>query len=160
MPFICELTAISLLFVAGVISLSSLYVVNQLNLKMEPTLSDFDSYLENYVGDAESVALLLDYDGTLAEITPHPSVTFMSDETEEIFKKIAKNPKIYTAVISGRGIGDAKSKVKIDDIVYAGNHGLEILFADGSRFDYEIPYEISGHFDELIDELNKVSKIG
>jgi len=133
--------------------------VEQLNLEMEPTLADFDHYLESFVGDSKQLALLLDYDGTLAAIAPHPNLTSMTDKTKATLISIAGSPKIFTAVISGRAVDNVKDKVDIAGIVYAGNHGLEILYPNGSKYNHQIPGQISGNFELMIAALEKVSDL-
>jgi trehalose-phosphatase len=96
-------------------------------------MEDYDTYLEEYVGKSEKLVLLLDYDGTLANIMPHPNLTYMTDYTKEALVNISTNPNVFIAVISGRAVDNVKEKVGIDNIVYAGNHGLEILYPNGTR---------------------------
>lgn len=96
-------------------------------------MGDYDSYLEEYVGNSEKFALLLDYDGTLAPIMPHPNLTFMTDFTKEALVNISTCPNVFIAIISGRAVDNVRDKVGIDNIVYAGNHGLEILYPNGTR---------------------------
>lgn len=125
---------------------------------MEPAAEDLDKYLESYIGDSKQLVLLLDYDGTLAPIAPHPNLTHMSEATKKSLNRIADNSNIFTAIISGRGVDNAKEKVEIDKIVYAGNHGLEILYPNGTRYNHQIPGHISGNYDKMIGDLQKVRK--
>lgn len=81
-------------------SFSCFEVIEQLSLKMEPTLGEFDLYLEKFIDDNENLVLLLDYDGTLAPIAPHPNLTQMSEATKGALNRIAANPKVFTAAIS------------------------------------------------------------
>ena len=48
------------------------------------TMGDFDEYLGKYVGSTCKLALLLDYDGTLAPIAPHPDLAIIPDETKRV----------------------------------------------------------------------------
>lgn len=121
-------------------------------------MEDFDKYLTNFVGESEQLALLLDYDGTLAPIAPHPNLTDMSDATKEAMLRIARNSKIFTAIISGRAVGNVMDKVGINGLIYAGNHGLEILYPNGTRYNHKIPENISGNFDKMTDALKNVSE--
>lgn len=146
-------------FILSVPLISCLVIVDQLDLEIEPAMGDFDTYLENYVGDSDQLTLLLDYDGTLAPIAAHPNLTVMSAATKASLDRIAENGKIFTAIISGRAVDDAKRKVGIDGIIYAGNHGLEILYPNGTRYNHQIPGNISGNFSKMIEALEKVSKI-
>lgn len=119
---------------------SALVLVDQIELNRETTMADFDHYLEEYVGDSEKFALLLDYDGTLAPIAPHPNMTYMTDYTTQALVNISSNPNVFVAIISGRAVDNVREKVGIDNIVYGGNHGLEILYPNGTRLINLIKY--------------------
>lgn len=123
---------------------------------MEPTVQDFDKYLENYVADSKQLALLLDYDGTLAPLAPHPNLTLMANSTTDALSNISRNHKIFTAVISGRAVDDVKCKIGIDGIVCAGNHGLEILYPNGTRYNHQIPGNVASSFEKMVAALEKV----
>lgn len=123
---------------------------------MEPTFDDLDTYLESFIGDHKQLTLLLDYDGTLAPIAPHPNLTCMSEATMQSLHRIAENPNIFTAVISGRAVDDVKKKIALNGIVYAGNHGLEILYPNGTKYNHQIPGNISGNFEKMIAALENV----
>lgn len=123
---------------------------------MEPTLADFDKYLENFVGDNKNLALLLDYDGTLAPIAPHPNDTRLADDTKLALNSIAGNPRIFTAAISGRGVDNVKAKIALEGVVCAGNHGLEILYPNGTRYNHEIPGNIKGNYENMVKQLEQV----
>lgn len=130
--------------------------MHQLSLKMSPTIEDFDHYLGGFVGAGDQIAVLLDYDGTLAPIASHPNLTQMSSETKTSLDRIAENSKIFTAVISGRGVDNVKEKIGIDGIVCAGNHGLEMLYPNGTRYNHQIPGNISGNYEKMVAALEKV----
>ncbi|MCK9614193.1 MAG: trehalose-phosphatase [Candidatus Omnitrophica bacterium] len=76
--------------------------------------------------DGKSIYLFLDYDGTLAPIVDKPEEAFLPKETRELLINLAKDCNCKIAIISGRTINDVKGRVKIKNIIYAGNHGLEI----------------------------------
>lgn len=120
-------------------------------------MENFDCYLESFVGANDQLALLLDYDGTLSPIAPHPDLTQMTSATKASLDSIAGNPKIFTAVISGRAVDNVKAKIGIDGIVCAGNHGLEILYPNGTRYNHQIPGAISGNFEKMVEALTNVS---
>lgn len=146
--------AVSFVLVVGVISCFK--AVDQLSLEMEPSFNDLDKYLKTFIGDHNQLTLLLDYDGTLAPIAAHPNLTCMSEATQKSLKRIAENPNIFTAVISGRAVDDVKKKIAIDGLIYAGNHGLEILYPNGTRYNHQIPGSVSGNFEKMVVALKQV----
>lgn len=101
------------------------------------------------------MAILLDYDGTLAPIAPNPNITSMPIEVEKALHKLVASPRVFAAVISGRGIVDVQNKVGIQNITYGGNHGIEIQNPDGTRKDYELPAEIHANYTELVTDLKR-----
>lgn len=70
--------------------------------------------------------LFLDYDGTLTPIVDAPNRAVISKETRSLLYELSKKPDYKLVIISGRSLGDIKSIVGLKDIVYSGNHGLEI----------------------------------
>lgn len=97
--------------------------------------------------------MLLDFDGTLAPLAPHPSLAEMEPETEDAMKHLSENSKVYLAIISGRSAEDAQDKVKLENITYAGNHGLEIVFCNKSRYNHDIGEELRLNYEKMVVEL-------
>ncbi|CAG2058458.1 unnamed protein product [Timema podura] len=129
---------------------------------MQPvTLDDFNDYLEKYVGNKHKLALLLDYDGTLAPLAHHPDLAVIPPETKNVLERLANFPDVYIAIISGRNVNNVKEMVGIEGITYAGNHGLEILHPDGSKFVHPMPVEYENKVKTLLKDLqDKVCKQG
>ncbi|CAG0890921.1 unnamed protein product [Darwinula stevensoni] len=117
------------------------------------TMEDFDEFLSDYIGDTAKIALLLDYDGTLAPIAPKPEIAFMPAETKNILARLSNSSDVAIAIVSGRSLEDVQKMVGIDGITYAGNHGLEILHPDGSKFIYPIPKEYHEKIWNMCQEL-------
>lgn len=101
------------------------------------------------------MAILLDYDGTLAPLASHPSLTVMEPESEAALRKLSTQSNVFLAVISGREVNDVKGKVPFDNMTYAGNHGLEILYANGTKFQYEVSAELRNNFTKMVEELEQ-----
>ncbi|CAD6999540.1 unnamed protein product [Ceratitis capitata] len=116
-------------------------------------LDDFDDYLLKYIGYNHKLALLLDYDGTLAPIAPHPDLATLSPEIKNVLFKLSNHSDVYVAVISGRNVDNVKRMVGIEGITYAGNHGLEILHPDGSKFVHPMPIEFEDKVSHLLKAL-------
>lgn len=117
------------------------------------TAEDFDSFLSDYIGGGDKLAILLDYDGTLAPIAPHPDMAIIPNETKRVLERLSNCPDVYVAIISGRGVASVKSMVGIDNITYAGNHGLEILHPDGTKFIHPMPCEYEDKISHLMEKL-------
>lgn len=116
---------------------------------------DFDVHLSGSLNPNKTLALLLDYDGTLAPIADHPDKTIMSIAIEAILNKLAKNPNIFLVIISGRAMHDLKNKIGINGITYAGNHGLEIESKNNSRHDYPLSDKIQENYNRLVIDLQE-----
>ncbi|KAL0831094.1 hypothetical protein ABMA28_001967 [Loxostege sticticalis] len=119
------------------------------------TIDDFDEYLSKYIGYTQKLALLLDYDGTLAPIAPHPDLATLPLETKHTLQRLSNMSDVYIAIISGRNVDNVKNMVGIEGITYAGNHGLEILHPDGSKFVHPMPMECQDKVVELLKSLQE-----
>jgi alpha,alpha-trehalase len=71
-----------------------------------------------------SLAVFLDYDGTLSPIVDDPRDATMSDAMRSAVSELAGRCPV--AIISGRDRRDVESRVGIDGLLYAGNHGFDI----------------------------------
>lgn len=70
--------------------------------------------------------LLLDFDGTLAPIVDRPEMAALPSETRAALERLLGISGVQAAVVSGRGMADARERAGIDGVPYAGNHGMEI----------------------------------
>ena len=78
------------------------------------------------IQQAQILFLFLDYDGTLTPIVSRPELALCPSEVKRHLGKLRDLPGVYLAIVSGRSLEDLKGKVEIPDIIYVGNHGLEI----------------------------------
>ena len=76
--------------------------------------------------DPGSAAVLCDVDGTLAPIVGDPESAAVPDETADTLRVLAGRYALV-ACVSGRRAVEARRLVGIDELTYAGNHGLELL---------------------------------
>lgn len=70
--------------------------------------------------------LLLDYDGTLTRIAPSPEQATLPVSTRSVLRKLSRHPRMTVAVISGRRLHELRRLVGVRNLIYVGNHGLEI----------------------------------
>ena len=75
--------------------------------------------------DPKRAALFLDVDGALAPIVPRPEDARVPDETREELRRLNERYALV-ACISGRAGADALRIVGVPELVYVGNHGLEL----------------------------------
>jgi len=75
--------------------------------------------------DPVRAALLLDVDGTLASIVPRPEDARVPAETQHELRRLHGRYALV-ACISGRTSEDARNVVGVPELVYVGNHGLEL----------------------------------
>ncbi|KAI3735156.1 hypothetical protein L6452_14644 [Arctium lappa] len=92
-------------------------------LKYPSALTSFDHIINKAKG--KRIALFLDYDGTLSPIVDNPDHAFMSDAMRTAVKNVAKD--IPTAIISGRSRVKVHEFVGLQELYYAGSHGMDIM---------------------------------
>lgn len=98
----------------------------------------------------KNIFLFLDYDGTIAPIVEQPDKAIIPETIRETLNRLVQDSGVRIAVISGRSLKDIRSRVNMDDIIYSGNHGLEIA---GHGFTYE--YEVPGPYKEAIENIKR-----
>ena len=88
-------------------------------MELPPTLSEL-------ARAPERAAILLDVDGVLAPIVPRPEDARVPDETRAQLVRLNSRYGLV-ACISGRASDDARRVVGLDELVYVGEHGLELV---------------------------------
>jgi len=84
------------------------------------------SEVEKRIRAAGRVVLYLDFDGTLAPLVPDPASARMDPATGETLRRLASHSRLMTTIISGRAVEDLYARIRLDGLIYAGNHGMEI----------------------------------
>ncbi len=82
---------------------------------------------------AHRVSLFLDFDGTLVPIEADPAVPRLDERTAATLRLMSSLDSVVTTIISGRAVEDLYARIRLEDLIYAGNHGLEI-FGRNLRF--------------------------
>ncbi len=98
------------------------------------------------------MAVLTDIDGTLAPIVPTPDMSEISDEIRASLRRLCRE-FLLVAAISGRKTQDALGLIGLEDVVYFGNHGFEIL-RDG---EVEVIPEALPYL-ERVEELEQLAR--
>ncbi len=82
--------------------------------------------ITDYIHPRSHLVLGLDFDGTLVPIQDISSSVFLENKMRTLLDVLSKKENITIAIISGRSLDDLIEKVGLDNVVYAGNHGLNI----------------------------------
>ncbi|KAL2527410.1 putative trehalose-phosphate phosphatase D [Abeliophyllum distichum] len=89
----------------------------------------------------KQIVVFLDYDGTLSPIVNDPNRAFMSDPMRSAVHEVARH--FPTAIISGRSRDKVYEFVKLDDVYYAGSHGMDIMGPPLLEKSYDDKYQIN-----------------
>ncbi|MBU4346356.1 MAG: trehalose-phosphatase [Candidatus Omnitrophica bacterium] len=101
---------------------------------MKYLFAHWDSFKKKL--DNKYIILFLDYDGTLTPIVNSPAQAVIPVKIKELLSRLSQNPGCKLAIISGRALGDIKKMVGLENIIYAGNHGLEL---EGPKIRFQSP---------------------
>jgi trehalose-phosphatase len=82
--------------------------------------------LEPLRAESRRAAILTDVDGTLAPIAMRPELARTPPAAREALRSLSERYGLV-ACISGRRAAEARDLVGVEEIAYAGNHGLELL---------------------------------
>jgi len=77
------------------------------------------------IADAPRVALFLDFDGTLVNYAPRPELVRLLPGTRQLLRRLAHNPRIRLAIISGRRRAEIVRHIGLPRLRYLGSYGWE-----------------------------------
>ncbi|MFA5156701.1 MAG: trehalose-phosphatase [Candidatus Omnitrophota bacterium] len=97
---------------------------------------------------ARYLFVFLDFDGTLAPIAQTPSEAAIPEQAKQVIKELSELAHCKVAVISGRALEDIKSKVGLNNIIYAGNHGLEL---EGPKIKFKSP--VTSRYKDMLGKI-------
>jgi trehalose 6-phosphate phosphatase len=76
------------------------------------------------------LAMLFDFDGTLAPLVTHPDLATCPPAAIDLLSALAALPRVLVGIISSRALADLKTKVSLPGLAYSGSSGLEIELGD------------------------------
>lgn len=106
------------------------------------------------IAQAGRVLLLLDYDGTLSPIAGRPDLAVLPPGVRQTLEDLNRRDGFSLGIVSGRGLSDVAAMVAIPDLLYAGNHGLEIQ-APGLDFVHPEALDIKPEMDAILQSLRE-----
>ena len=78
------------------------------------------------LAEARVLLIVCDFDGTLSPIAPRPSDARTDAEAVETLRRLARLPRTYTSVLSGRSISELRDLVgPAHGVRLIGSHGAE-----------------------------------
>jgi len=84
------------------------------------------------IREARSIAVLSDFDGSLAKIQRSPGSVRLAKPAREVLAELAKHD-VMVGIISGRSLADVRKRVALEGICYVGCQGYSIQDARGHR---------------------------
>lgn len=108
-------------------------------------------WLSAVAGGATGV--FLDYDGTLTPIAERPEQATLSASTRARLSRLAQSCPV--TIVTGRDVAVVRGFVRLDEIGYAGCHGLDIEGADGTGLRYEAAETVLPALDGAEAELRR-----
>jgi trehalose 6-phosphate phosphatase len=83
------------------------------------------SEIAGRIRNAETCALLLDFDGTLVKLRRTPWEVRVPQRTKRLLERLARHPKLFVAIVSGRRYQDLKTRIGVKSLHFIGLHGAE-----------------------------------
>jgi trehalose-phosphatase len=107
--------------------------------------------LLHQIGDVRRHVVVLDFDGTLAEIVDHPGDARLLEGAHEAVRRLAALTEVI--VLSGRQLADLHPRLADLDVSLIGSHGAEIRLRDGTERALFDPGELAAALTATADEL-------
>jgi trehalose-phosphatase len=93
---------------------------------MQTPLTEVTEKLATAYQMGSRLALLFDYDGTLAPIVSSPALAVLDERTRGVLNHLASRPGVDVGILSGRGLVDLRHLVALPGLYYAGTSGLDL----------------------------------
>ncbi|KAJ7959032.1 Trehalose 6-phosphate phosphatase [Quillaja saponaria] len=119
-------------------------------------LNQFEKIIQESKG--KQIIMFLDYDGTLSPIVADPERAFMTKKMRAAVKDLARH--YPTAIVSGRSRNKVYKFVRLDELYYAGSHGMDIKGPTKShnynKGNQGVFFQAANEFLPMIDEVYKL----
>jgi trehalose 6-phosphate phosphatase len=94
---------------------------------MPPLPADLLGEIEARTRSTPLMSLFLDFDGTLVPISHDPALPRLDVKVAATLKHLSAQDDLVTTIISGRAVEDLYARIRLERLIYAGNHGLEVF---------------------------------
>jgi trehalose 6-phosphate phosphatase len=106
-----------------------------------PSLSLFDN-----------ASLFLDFDGTLVDLAASPGAVVADDHLKSLLSRLAIRLHGHIGIISGRPVSELRNFLGPVPLAFAGSHGVEIRWPDGTVSEPEP----ATNLDAIANELDRL----
>jgi len=72
-----------------------------------------------------TIALFLDFDGTLVPLQPRPEDVWLDANTRAALSRLVRSPRFRVWIVTGRRRADVRARVRVPGLRYLGLHGWE-----------------------------------
>jgi len=86
------------------------------------------------IAKEEKLLLALDRDGTLVPYAANPQDAVMSAAVQSLLYQLADRKGIIVAIVSARSVAQLKQDLNHEQVILAGNYGLQIKFPGNELF--------------------------
>ncbi|CAN8234015.1 unnamed protein product [Cochlearia groenlandica] len=125
-------------------------------VRFPSALNMFDEIIN--VAKGKKIVMFLDYDGTLSPIVEDPDKAYITHEMREVVKDVALN--FPTAIVTGRSIDKVRRFVKLNEIYYAGSHGMDIESPTNENINCQsnqgVLFQSASEFVPMIEKVVKI----
>jgi trehalose-phosphatase len=89
---------------------------------MQSLLEDWRKVAQR-LREADSIALFLDFDGTLVPLEDDPGAVVLKSAVRLALMRLARKPGVRVCIISGRRLDDLRARMGVTGVRYLGVHG-------------------------------------
>lgn len=104
---------------------------------MPKYLFDYCSEIFRSLNKADTVALFLDYDGTLVSFKDTPTSVVTPANVVTVLNNLIQHPKFMVFIVSGRPLQELKILLPLTGLSFVALHGLQIELSTGNTFNWK-----------------------
>ncbi|MFQ6086278.1 MAG: trehalose-phosphatase [Candidatus Bathyarchaeia archaeon] len=105
--------------------------------------------LQRKIKEADLLALLLDYDGTLVPFQDNPEEAVATNDLRRVLRALSRSPRCKVAIVSSRHLQSLKRALDVDGLTLAGLLGIQMESPDGNKFVWEPARELKPVLDKI-----------
>ncbi len=109
------------------------------------------SAIETHIA-GRNLAVFLDYDGTLTPIVEHPEDAVLDEPMRDRIRDLAS--RCLVSVVSGRDVAFVIEQVAVDEVIYLGSHGFDVVTPEG----VELSHAREGDFERFLGPLAEAER--